>query len=128
MKGKEKCDLLNEIRQKIADENDIDFHIEKCTFEGDCTGTCPKCESELEYLENELEKKQNSGETIKLTNIFRLDDESPIESPEDEMDSLEKIREINKLKEIHKLEEIKRIMSLQGDLVPLQGDMPFEDK
>ena len=28
MKGKEKCDLLNELRQKIADENDIDFHIE----------------------------------------------------------------------------------------------------
>lgn len=26
---KEKCDLLNGLRQKIADENNIDFHIEK---------------------------------------------------------------------------------------------------
>lgn len=71
MKGKEKCDLLNGIRQKIADENNIDFHIEKCTFEGDCTGTCPKCESEREYLENKLEKKQKAGENVKLTNIFK---------------------------------------------------------
>lgn len=28
MKEKEKCDLLNGLRQKIADENNIDFHIE----------------------------------------------------------------------------------------------------
>lgn len=61
MKGKEKCDLLNELRQKIADENNIDFNIEKCTFEGECLGTCPKCEAELEFLENELNKKQRSG-------------------------------------------------------------------
>lgn len=47
MKEKEKCDLLNGLRQKIADENNIDFHIEKCTFEGKWLGTCPKCEAEL---------------------------------------------------------------------------------
>ena len=35
----------------------IDFHIEKCTFEGEWLGTCPKCEAEPEYLENELIKK-----------------------------------------------------------------------
>ena len=74
MKGKEKCNLLNEIRQKIADENNIDFHIEKCTFEGECLGTCPKCEAELEYLENELIKKQKAGEKINIQNIFTLKD------------------------------------------------------
>lgn len=74
MKGKEKCNLLNELRQKIADENNIDFHIEKCTFEGECTGTCPKCEAELEYLENELIKKQESGEQINIKNIFTLNE------------------------------------------------------
>ena len=72
MKGKEKCDLLNGLRQKIADENNIDFHIEKCTFEGEYLGTCPKCEAELEYLENELIKKQESGEKINIKNIFTL--------------------------------------------------------
>lgn len=68
MKEKEKCDLLNGLRQKIADENNIDFHIEKCTFEGEWLGTCPKCEAELEYLENELIKKHESGEKINIKN------------------------------------------------------------
>lgn len=72
MKGKEKCYLLNELRQKIADENNIDFNIEKCTFEGECLGTCPKCEAELEFLENELNKKQRSGKKINIKNIFPL--------------------------------------------------------
>lgn len=72
MKGKEKCDLLNELRQKIADENNIDFNIEKCTFKGECLGTCPKCETELEFLENELIKKQKSGKKINIKNIFPL--------------------------------------------------------
>lgn len=72
MKEKEKCDLLNGLRQKIADENNIDFHIEKCTFEGEWLGTCSKCEAELEYLENELIKKHESGEKINIKNIFTL--------------------------------------------------------
>lgn len=50
----------------------FDFHIEKCTFEGECLGTCPKCEAELEYLENELIKKHESGEKINIKNIFTL--------------------------------------------------------
>lgn len=74
MNGRDKCELLNQIRQKIADENNIEFKIYECTFEGDCTGTCPKCESELKYLENELKKKQESGEKINIENIFTLDE------------------------------------------------------
>ena len=74
MNGRDKCELLNQIRQKIADENNIEFKIYECTFEGDCSGTCPKCESELRYLENELNKKQEAGEKINIENIFTLDE------------------------------------------------------
>ena len=74
MKGKDKCELLKKIRQKIADENNIEYMAVECTFQGDCTGTCPKCESELEYLDKELEKKQNAGENINIKNIFSSDD------------------------------------------------------
>ena len=73
MKEKEKCDLLNGLKQKIADENNIDFHIEKQTFEGECLGTCPKCEAELEYLENELIKKHESGGIISLNTIINCE-------------------------------------------------------
>ena len=50
----------------------IDFHIEKCTFEGEWLGTGPKCEAEPEYLENELIKKHESSEKINIKNIFTL--------------------------------------------------------
>ena len=79
MNGRDKCELLNEIRLKIALKNNIEFNIEECTYEGDCTGTCPKCESELEYLEMELKKKQANGEKIELEGIFTLNETEPTE-------------------------------------------------
>ena len=36
MKGKEKCKALKELRQKIAEENDIEFAVSECTHQGDC--------------------------------------------------------------------------------------------
>lgn len=54
MLGKQKCKILKEIRQRIADENDIPYITKECTFHGDCSGTCPRCESELRYLEKQL--------------------------------------------------------------------------
>ena len=83
MNGRDKCELLNEIRQKIALKNNIEFNIGECTYEGDCTGTCPKCERELEYLEMELKKKQYKGEKIELEGIFTLTETEPTEIEED---------------------------------------------
>ena len=57
MTGKEKCKQLRQIRKEIAEKNGIDFHTTECTYEGECKGTCPACERELRYLENELNKK-----------------------------------------------------------------------
>lgn len=70
MDGREKCELLNDIRKILAEKNGIDFTVYECTFEGDCEGTCPKCESENNYLEKELAKKQENGEKIDLSGIF----------------------------------------------------------
>lgn len=69
MKGKDKCKILKEIRQKIADENDIEFITQECTHKGDCKGTCPKCESELRYLEKELEKRNQFGKKVVITSL-----------------------------------------------------------
>ena len=60
-KGKQTCKILKEIRKQIAAENDIKLVIEECTYQGDCKGTCPKCEAEVRYLERELEKRQRMG-------------------------------------------------------------------
>ena len=60
-KGKQTCKILKEIRKQIAAENDIELVISECTYQGDCLGTCPKCEAEVRYLERELEKRQRLG-------------------------------------------------------------------
>ena len=60
-KGKQTCKILKEIRKQIAAENDIEFVTSECTYQGDCLGTCPKCEAEVRYLERELEKRQRMG-------------------------------------------------------------------
>lgn len=64
MRGKNKCKILKQIRQKIADENDIPYVTQECTFQGECKGTCPKCEAELRYLEQQLERRQRLGKTV----------------------------------------------------------------
>ena len=69
MKGKNKCKILKEIRQKIADENDIPYVTRECTYQGECRGTCPKCEAELRYLERELEKRRSLGKTVAVAAV-----------------------------------------------------------
>ena len=67
MTGKKKCGILRKIRQRIAAENDIPFSTEECGFKGECTGTCPKCESELSYLEAQLERCRSLGKRVTVS-------------------------------------------------------------
>ncbi len=68
-KGKQTCKILKEIRKQIAAENDIKLVIEECTYQGDCLGTCPKCEAEVRYLERELEKRQRMGKAAMVAGL-----------------------------------------------------------
>ena len=63
MRGKDKCRILREIRRKIAEENDITLITKDCTYQGECRGTCPRCESEVRYLEAQLAQRQKLGKT-----------------------------------------------------------------
>ena len=64
MLGKQKCRILREIRQKIADENDIPYVTRECSYQGTCRGTCPRCESELRYLEEQLAQRAALGKKV----------------------------------------------------------------
>ena len=68
-KGRAICKVLKDIRQKIATENGISYHPEKCHHKGECTGTCPGCEKEIRYLEEQLKNKQHSGLGLKVAGI-----------------------------------------------------------
>ena len=69
MKGKSKCKILKDIRKQIAKENDIEFITSECKYQGDCLGTCPKCEAEVRYLEEELKKRKQAGKRIAVAGI-----------------------------------------------------------
>jgi hypothetical protein len=67
--GKEVCHTLKEIRRDIAKKNNIDLVTSDCHFEGECLGYCPKCDSELRYLENEIHKRKHLGKAAAIAGI-----------------------------------------------------------
>ena len=69
MNGKSKCKVLKDIRKKIAEANDITYVTSECKYQGECAGTCPKCEAELHYLEEELTKRKNLGKIVAVAGI-----------------------------------------------------------
>ncbi len=68
-RGKETCRILKEIRRQIAAANDIDLLVSECQYKGDCLGTCPKCEAEVRYLEQALERRRLAGRAVSLLGI-----------------------------------------------------------
>lgn len=68
-KGKFKCDKLKEIRKVIAEANNIYYNPSPCTHKGDCNGTCPKCEAETHYIEDQLNLRRQAGKAIKIVGL-----------------------------------------------------------
>lgn len=69
MKGKQRCKILKEIRRQIAENNDIEYVVSECKHQGDCLGTCPKCEAEVRYLERELERRRKLGMAVTVAGL-----------------------------------------------------------
>lgn len=63
-KGKSTCKILKEIRSRIAEANDIEYVTSECKYKGDCLGTCPKCEAEVRYLEQQLSLRRGLGKAV----------------------------------------------------------------
>lgn len=68
-KGKHICETLKAIRRDIAQANDIDYNPEPCNYEGDCDGTCPRCESEVRWLERQLLLRKSLGKAITIAGL-----------------------------------------------------------
>ena len=68
-RGKRTCEFLKEVRQRVARENDIPLETRECTHEGDCRGTCPYCEAEVRYIEQELSKRRSLGKAVTVAGI-----------------------------------------------------------
>ena len=68
-RGKDTCRILKEIRRQIAAANDIEYVTSDCRYKGDCLGTCPKCEAEVRYLEEQLRARSLEGKRVMLVGM-----------------------------------------------------------
>lgn len=69
MKGKQICSYLKSVRREVAAANGIDLEIPECTFEGECPGTCPRCESEVRQLESELSRRKSLSQRVAIIGV-----------------------------------------------------------
>ena len=69
VKGKSTCKTLKAIRKQIAEANDIKYEPHECHYDGPCLGTCPACEAEVRYLENQLGLRRRLGRAVSLIGI-----------------------------------------------------------
>ena len=68
-KGKAICNTLKQVRLQVARANEIPYEPTECKHEGDCLGTCPKCEQEVRFLERELELRRSLGKAVSIVGI-----------------------------------------------------------
>ena len=68
-RGKKICDTLKEVRMQVAKANDIKYAPTECHHKGDCAGTCPKCEAEVRWLEQQLQLRRQLGKAVAVVGV-----------------------------------------------------------
>ena len=68
-RGKWICNTLKEVRKQVAKANDIKYAPTECHHEGDCAGTCPKCEAEVRSLEQQLQLRRQLGKAVAVVGV-----------------------------------------------------------
>lgn len=68
-RGKKICQTLKEIRLQVARTNDIPYEPTECKHKGECPGTCPKCEQEVRYIEQQLNVRRMMGKAVAVAGV-----------------------------------------------------------
>ena len=68
-RGKKICNTLKEVRMQVAKANGIKYAPTECHHEGDCAGTCPKCEAEVRWLEQQLQLRRQLGKAVAVVGV-----------------------------------------------------------
>ncbi len=111
-RGKRTCKILKDIRSEIARANDIEFITSECRYQGDCLGTCPKCEAEVSYLEQQLSLRHRAGKAVAIVGIAS---------------SLLGLTACNKSCNTTGIKNIAHPSTLEGEVpIELEGDVPIE--
>jgi TonB family protein len=68
-RGKSICSVLKTIRKQVADANGIEYEPRECHHQGDCRGTCPACEAEVRYIQQQLDIRRQLGKAVAVVGI-----------------------------------------------------------
>ena len=68
-RGKKICQTLKDIRLQVAQANEIPYEPTECKHKGDCSGTCPKCEEEVRYIEHQLNVRRMMGKAVTMAGV-----------------------------------------------------------
>jgi TonB family protein len=68
-RGKSICSVLKTIRKQVADANGIEYEPRECNHQGDCRGTCPACEAEVRYIQQQLDIRRQLGKAVAVVGI-----------------------------------------------------------
>jgi len=130
--GRKVCNMLKEIRRQIADKNEIEYVTSECHFEGECKGTCPKCESELQYLENELHKRTQLGKAVAVAGISlgMVGTFSACNTPQQTNISIDEQEITTDTVNIDtnpaiSTDSVKKILNIAGDILYNMGEVTF---
>ena len=95
MTGKEKCELLKNIRKEVAQANGIEYHTSKCTFQGACPGHCPQCDAEAKFIDEQLHELAKSQKIVmvssSITHLNPYTNLDILKSTEDKKQRIESI-------------------------------------
>ena len=73
--GKQKCETLKAIRKQIAEQYGLCYNPTECTHQGDCLGTCPKCDAELQDLQRQLDERGETDIDLRFDEQIRIEHE-----------------------------------------------------
>ena len=114
--GRAICKTLKELRKRIADANGIPFEIEECTYQNSCKGTCPKCDSEMKYLQEAIDERKRQGYPVILTELMSeaelLDNISSQQNQNTE----------NDIEDNYNSDDLNEYNILEGDIMPPDED------
>lgn len=129
MQGKNKCKILKQIRQAIADENNIPLVTRECTHQGKCSGTCPTCEQEVRYLEQQLAQRQSLGKRVTVAALAAglmasLTGCPAPQTPEAPSESTALVTENTRQTEDEDLYQVVGIVPYTEEATELDGELP----
>lgn len=121
-RGKNICETLRSVRERIAKAGGIAYHPRECHHEGECSGNCPACDTEMKYLEQSLIRKFGDNYAHKFIGVAMMSGAFTLSSCQQKSNSQTSGSSSEQTTQMDSLAEVKD--SADCIDMPLQGEAP----